>query len=281
MDQILFSGEIPGLFLERIRRDGEFSMPQTHFHGSYEIYLLLEGERSYFIENRTYHLKPGGLVFIGPNRIHKTSAAHTARHERVLAEIEPPLMRRMADWSGNLRMKSFFEEDSGVLDLRGAEREFAESLFSRMTDEIRKKPPAYKEYTALLLGELLIFIFRKADSAPEKYPALNSAKHRKVYEIAGYISTKYAEIESIDQLSREFFISKYYLCHIFKEVTGLTISEYINDNRVMAAKKLLAETSGSIAQVSSAVGYGSVTYFDRVFRRRMGQSPIQYRETHS
>lgn len=129
MDQILFSGEIPGLFLERIRRDGEFSMPQTHFHGSYEIYLLLEGERSYFIENRTYHLKPGGLVFIGPNRIHKTSAAHTARHERVLAEIEPPLMRRMADWSGNLRMKSFLRKIPGCLISGGRNGSLRKAFF--------------------------------------------------------------------------------------------------------------------------------------------------------
>jgi AraC-like DNA-binding protein len=278
MDQILFRGEIPGMSMERIRRDSGFNMSSVHFHSSYEIYFLLEGERSYFIENRTYHIGKGSLVFISPNRIHKTSVVHSPLHERILVEIEPQLMHRVVNLFCDLRIESFFAGNSGVLDLTNEERAFAEGLFSRLAEEMRKKLPAFSEYAGLLLEELLIFIFRKADFAQAGYPAQDSAKHRKVYEIAGYISEKYAEISSVSQLGRQFFISKYYLCRIFKEVTGLTISEYINDSRVKAAQKLLTETPCNITQISSAVGYESVTYFDKVFRKRVGQSPLQYRK---
>lgn len=281
MDQILFSEKIPGLFMERVRRDSGFDMPQVHFHSSYEIYFLLEGERSYFMENRTYHIRPGGLAFISQNRIHKTSAIRSARHERVLIEIEPQLMRRITGLFSDFPVQSFFAVDYGALDLTQEESAFVKGLLLRMAGEIREKPPEFEECVCLILGELLIFIFRKAGSAPDGYSALNSEKHRKVYEIAGYISEKYQEIASVDQISRQFFVNKCYLCHIFRDVTGLTVSEYLNDCRIMAAKKLLTETSDSISQIASAVGYDSMTYFDRVFRKHIGQSPIRYRKMYS
>ena len=279
-NQILFSEEMPGLTVERARRDGSFTMPQVHFHNTCEIYFLLEGERSYFIENRTYRVAPGGLAFVGRNRIHKTLAEREGCHERILLEIEPQLLRRSAGYFGSLPLQEFFLEDSGVLNLLPQESAFVRDLLLRMARELHARPIGCEECASLMLGELLLFIFRRAGAAPTASPVINSEKHRKVYEIASYISESYAEITTIDELSRRFFLSKYYLCHIFREVTGLTVSEYINDRRVMAAQKLLAETDGTVAEIAAAVGYDSVTYFDRVFSRSIGQSPMQYRKQH-
>lgn len=73
------------------------------------------------------------------NRIHITFVVHSPLHERIFVEIEPQLMHRVENLFCDLRIKSFFAGNSGVLDLTGEERAFVEGLFSRLTEEMRKK----------------------------------------------------------------------------------------------------------------------------------------------
>ncbi|MBE6822975.1 MAG: helix-turn-helix domain-containing protein [Ruminococcaceae bacterium] len=279
MEKLLFQGKIPDLSVEQILRDGSFNMTRQHFHSSYEIYYLLEGERNYFIKSKAYRVGRGNLVFIGCGQIHKTTVAHSDRHERILLEVSESLIHRLVqDPEGETLEHGPFSSRSGVLELTGTEQEWVEAALFRMIEEIREKQPAYVQAATAVLQQLLIFIMRKDRSAESKSPAIHSAKHQKVNEVANYIGMNYSDIPSLDALSERFYISKYYLCRIFKEVTGMTISQYINANRLKAAEKMLLESSESIIRIAALSGFGNVTYFDKVFRESLGLSPAQYRK---
>ena len=84
MEQILYAEKTDGIAIDRIRREAAFTMPCKHLHNEYEIYYLLEGERYYFIDRRTYLVTGGSLVFIDRNQIHQTSQAGSGCHERIL-----------------------------------------------------------------------------------------------------------------------------------------------------------------------------------------------------
>ena len=83
MEQILYAEKTDGIAIDRIRREAAFTMPCKHLHNEYEIYYLLEGQRYYFIDRRTYHVTGGSLVFIDRNQIHQTSQAGPGSHERI------------------------------------------------------------------------------------------------------------------------------------------------------------------------------------------------------
>ena len=85
---------------------------------------------------------------------------------------------------------------------------------------------------------------------------------------------------SLDELSEELFLSKYYLCRIFKEYSGFTITEYINIFRIKKAVQLLENTQDSISEVASILGYDSVTYFERIFKKFMNVTPLKYKKSH-
>ena len=87
--EILFQGEIPGIFGEEALRSHNFSMVRRHFHQSLELYFLLEGERFYFVEQDTYHIKQQMAILVDQNQIHKTCPAGTQTcHHRFLLQLE-------------------------------------------------------------------------------------------------------------------------------------------------------------------------------------------------
>lgn len=71
MEQIVFQGRIDGLEIEQVIRDYEYSMASRHFHDTYELYYLIEGQRYYFIDRQTYLVKAGEVALIKPNQFIK------------------------------------------------------------------------------------------------------------------------------------------------------------------------------------------------------------------
>ena len=72
-------------------------------------------------------------------------------------------------------------------------------------------------------------------------------------------------------------VSPCQFCRVFRAATGLRLTDYIGRLRVERAKVLLANASVGIAEVAYAVGFGSISHFNAVFRRCLEQSPTQYR----
>ena len=73
-------------------------------------------------------------------------------------------------------------------------------------------------------------------------------------------------------------VSTFYFCKIFKKVTGMTFTEYLGRVRVEKAKNLLLNPHLRISEIAYAVGFQSLTHFNRVFRELTGQSPTDFRK---
>ncbi|WP_438493865.1 AraC family transcriptional regulator [Paenibacillus sp. IHBB 3054] len=84
---------------------------------------------------------------------------------------------------------------------------------------------------------------------------------------------------TIDKIADHFKYNKSYLSRIYKENTGIGISEQIITFRLKHAKKLLTETDLSIVQIASEVGYEDSKYFMRLFKKYESITPTQYRKT--
>ena len=92
------------------------------------------------------------------------------------------------------------------------------------------------------------------------------------------LSKNIRENLSISHIANELHVSAYYLMHIFKKLTGITIHEYKTSLRIAQAKKLLRNTNKSISEISDMCGFESLPYFSRVFKKAEGVVPSHYRE---
>lgn len=85
---------------------------------------------------------------------------------------------------------------------------------------------------------------------------------------------------SREELARRAFISPDYLTKLFKKETGMSLSEYIIQKRILLAQQLLSSTSMSIVEISQKAGFSYSSYFVRIFKKKVGMTPQQYREEH-
>lgn len=280
MDNVIFSGHVGGVTIERLVRDSNFNMLSKHFHNEYEIYYLVSGDRYYFIEKQTCYIKQGSLVIIDRNQIHKTVMAGTAHHERILTMITEEALEGMFRLYDNMDIRSFFARCSGIIELNEMGQKYVENIFADITTELTKKHTSYEFCVKARIAELIIFAYRckAGENLNMQAEAVHSEKYHKINEIAEYISRNYQHNISLADIAQRFYISKSYLCRIFKEVTGFTVSEYINVIRTKKARQLLENTDYSITQVAELTGYDSITYFEKVFKKYTELSPLRYRK---
>ena len=135
MKQIIFKERIPGLMTEQVINDEEFNMDVRHMHSEYEIYYLLEGKRYYFIESETILIKPGTLLFIKKETIHKTSSvAGSPHYNRMLIELKQDWMEDFFQRLRVVTIEGFFEK-CRVVELDKEGQKLAEQTILAISKE--------------------------------------------------------------------------------------------------------------------------------------------------
>ena len=240
MEKIVFQGKIEGLEIEQVIRDYEYSMASRHFHDTYELYYLLEGQRYYFIDRQTYLVKAGEVALIKPNQIHKTSMAGQSYHNRILLQIDGGRIGPFLEACGIGSMETIYTEEAAVLSVPGEEQGHVESLLLEMQKELQEKQRQYAVGVRLKLAELLLTLARcqKRFPFPQDSQTVQTWKHQKVHEVAEYLLNHPETEESLEEVAKRFYVSKSYLSRIFREVTGFAVNEYKNINRIKKSQHL-------------------------------------------
>ncbi len=99
-----------------------------------------------------------------------------------------------------------------------------------------------------------------------------------IYKATEYIKTNYSQKISLSDVANYVFISESYLCKIFKSQLNCNFTDYINDIRIQKSKELLYDTNVPIVQISNCTGFGDQSYFTKVFKKKTGISPAEYRK---
>lgn len=281
MEQIIFRGEADGLEIDQVTRDFEYSMVSRHFHNTYELYYLEEGQRYYFIGNQTYLVKAGDVVLIKPDQIHKTSMAGESYHSRILLQIDGELVKPVLKACGLGGMDTVYGEDAVILSIPEEKRQGILQLLHGIYRETAEKQKNYMAGVKLKVAELLLELtrYQKTNQFWQENQKAQTWKHQKVHEVAAYLMKHPETGESLEELAKRFFISKSYLSRIFREVTSFTVNEFKNVSRIKKSQQLLASSDYSITEISDVLGFENLTYYERVFKKYSGMSPLKYRKS--
>ena len=114
---------------------------------------------------------------------------------------------------------------------------------------------------------------------PKDSQTAQTWKHQKVHEVAEYLLNHPETEESLEEVAKRFYVSKSYLSRIFREVTGFAVNEYKNINRIKKSQQLLQHSTYSVTEISDILGFKNLTYYERVFKKYIGITPLKYRNS--
>ncbi len=125
-----------------------------------------------------------------------------------------------------------------------------------------------KAVSALLESYILLLL--------EKYPS--AASNSLIENIKSYIDTHCEFNLKISHVAEVFHYNEQYFGRLLKKETNMSFNDYVNFRRLEKAKELLKNSDDTIINISLKAGFNHVTYFNRLFKRRFGVTPTQYRK---
>ena len=99
-----------------------------------------------------------------------------------------------------------------------------------------------------------------------------------IVKVKDYISKNYMKDILVDDIAGYVFLNSSYLCTVFKREVGTTIVNYITNYRLNKAMEFLERKDIKIADIAKKVGYNNISYFNSIFRQKIGLTPNQYRK---
>lgn len=241
---------------------------RTHTHKCYEIYLLLEGDVKFVVENKTYSLEPYDVVIAKKHELHNISFVKATPYHRIVLQVWPDFFQE----NNCPEYEAFFLNSSPTSDNKIPAKVVRSSGLYDAFKKYKKYSNNYQlKQTPILnaiVTEILYLINNTSQFATPDY------SNTPVADIIVYLNKHYTEDISMELLQKKFFLSKNYLCKIFKNTTGLTIFEYIRKKR-LALVQDLTNDGMSMTVASKMAGFHDYSSFYRAYNKEYGLSPRQ------
>ncbi len=152
-----------------------------------------------------------------------------------------------------------------------------EAIFRRMLEKWRLNKPLAKEECMSLLYSLYVEVLR-ADSRVY----VPASKQRQLDNAVQYIAENLAnEAMTVEEIAAAVGVSESHFRRLFKSVNHISPIKYITLMRIDRAKELIRYTATPISQIALDTGFAGVYYFSRIFKKEVGCTPTEYRDSYS
>ncbi|MDR6553531.1 AraC family transcriptional regulator [Paenibacillus qinlingensis] len=261
----------------------------------HEMILITSGTCVFQLEDQTYPLEAGDLLFIRPHLRHSYFVPKGKSFRYFAVHFDLMYMGEQLDFSPidvyvNL---DYFNMEYIPVEEELAERPLLElddvwfphrmrvsdlltytQIFQRLVHTFTSKPVGYP---ILLRSQLLLILSNMAnDLATDHGVSSQSARRTEITETIRHMQNHYADPLELHALSQAGSLSPNYFRKLFKEATGRTPLEFLTHLRIEKAKELLQAGTHSISKISAMVGYEDIHYFSKLFKKLEGMSPKNY-----
>lgn len=247
-----------------------------HYHDFNKILILLNGDITYTIEGRSYDLQVNDIVFVKAGEVHKPVINSNTPYERIIIYVSPDYL--VSHQRDNADLNTCFhqahKEQSHVFRMKSFSSSRLNNCIKRLESSLDDKDFANELYHEILFLEFMIELNRAAIGNAVSYLS-NTASNQTVLAIIEYLNTHLTENICIDTLAETFFLSRYYLMHIFKEETGYSIGNYLATKRLLLAKDMIA-SGKPVTEVCFACGYKNYSTFSRAYKKSFGKAPREF-----
>ena len=258
-------------------RTEDKNMQFQHFHTFYELCVMMGPNTRHILEGKPYDMDTFDIIGIPPNVLHRSQYPPGDPCRRLIIQFNLP--RNVTGLSNEYeQLLGIFHREVPIFRF---DAELRKQLFSKLNDifSLSSKTDHMRDLIIhLKFTEFLTLLFLNQGRNQYTNKSEMSPMEKKIYSVTSYIHAHYFEDLSLDTLAQKFYISSCYLSHQFKDVTGFTLTDYIQMTRVRNIQSLLINTRVPITEAALSCGFASFSQFNRVFQKHIGMSPSQYRK---
>lgn len=268
--------------LIQVRPHTRFVHFPKHTHNYIEVIYMCQGSTSHIINGTKVVLEEGDLLFLNQNAVQEILPAglnDIAVNFIVLPEFLDTAFSMMGDEANQLR-----EFLVGALSGRDGETSWMyfhvadilpiQNLIENMVWTIFYDSSNKRSCTQITMGLLFLQLLNymdKMETGGSKYDTEIAAA------VLSYINEHY-KTGTLSELAGQMGCDLYWLSREIRRRTGKTYKELLQEKRMQQAVYLLTSSSIPVTDIIESVGYENTTYFYRIFRKKYGMSPKEYRE---
>lgn len=262
---------------EQIDR-ASFVLFPHHWHEHLELLFIEKGEALFECGRTPIAVRPGDLVVVNSNELHYgVSRSDDLLYYAII--IDPALLDSASPGAAETKFIAPIRQNRLLLrnHIRG-DRRITECTLS-IIRELELREFGYELAVKAGLFRLLALLLR-GHGATVLSQAEQSRRIRTVERFAPvlrHIDTYYRQPVTVEELAELAGLSRYHFSRLFKELTGHTVSEYVNAVRLDRAEYMLRHTALTVSQIASATGFSDLYYFSRTFKKHKKATPSSIR----
>lgn len=246
------------------------AFPYTHTHNHWELLIVIKGALLHTFNGTEEIITKGHAHLIRPTDSHRLDYVnHNTDVEYINFTIT------------NEAIRAIFALYEDIFDFSSSDIPFSFSVSPSIADEIiqqalstqSQKQRLYEQSSLLLIHQLITIFLSQKLNINDAYPVwLN--------EFLSYLRKPKCFKMSVEQLANSTSYSYSHLSRLFRQYLGKTLIEYINETKIIYAKRLLRTTTKSILDISLDLGFNSVSSLNHKFKEATSLTPLQYRNKH-
>jgi AraC-like DNA-binding protein len=244
-----------------------------HYHPEYELTYIVRGSGYRIVGNSHEHFSAGDLVLLGSNLPHTWWGKQEdgSPSEAIVIQFSNAFIEPFLQLQESQSIKELLTKAS-----RGLRWDNDQMLFHSI-EELGNQGEFNRILSLLSILQTLSQI-ESSQLASDSYQNVLSKKFEsRINKVCSYLQLHFSESISLKQVADLVYMSESNFCKFFKKATSTTFSDYLNDLRINEACQLLLSSEDNVSKIAHDCGFESMSYFNRVFLRKMNLTPSVFR----